>query len=319
MGIFSSFKITFGATFEVLLLAGFGFFLVKRKILSGEGLSILSRLVVEFTLPLFIFSQLITRFTFSLYRYWWIFPILSIVITFFGLGIGYLFLKMSKETVQKREFLSLVTFQNSGYLPLILVATLLSPERKEEMFIYIFLFLLGFNLIIWSFGVWFLTRHKIKNFELGSLFSPPVLATLSALILILLGINRFIPQLILRPARMIGDCTLPLAMLVIGGSLAEVSIKHIEKKTMFNLILAKLFVMPVLALAVLLWLKPAPLIGFLVILQAAMPSATSLVLITRHYNIEDRLISQGVFFSHLASIATIPLFLSLYWMFAFLF
>jgi len=47
-------------------------------------------------------------------------------------------------------------------------------------------------------------------------------------------------------------------------------------------------------------------------MQLAMPSATSLSVIIRHYNKEDALISQGVFFSHIISLITIPLFLGLY-------
>jgi len=54
------------------------------------------------------------------------------------------------------------------------------------------------------------------------------------------------------------------------------------------------------------------LIGFLIVMQLAMPSATSLSVIVRHYKREDALISQGIFFSHIISLFTIPLFLSLY-------
>jgi len=50
----------------------------------------------------------------------------------------------------------------------------------------------------------------------------------------------------------------------------------------------------------------------LILMQLAMPSATSLSVIVRHYKKEDLLISQGVFFSHILSVITIPLFLSLY-------
>jgi predicted permease len=52
--------------------------------------------------------------------------------------------------------------------------------------------------------------------------------------------------------------------------------------------------------------------GLLVLMQLAMPPATSLSVITRHYKKEDLLISQGVFFGHIASVITIAIFLSLY-------
>ena len=149
---------------------------MKKNILGEAGLDILSRLVIEITLPILIFCQLVKDFSFSLYPDWWIFPLLSILITIAGLLVGYLFLGFIRGPQHKMQFLSLVTFQNSGYLPLALVAALLPKDKMDTMFIYLFLFLLGFNLVMWSFGVYMLSFHERKKFELGSLFSPPVVA-----------------------------------------------------------------------------------------------------------------------------------------------
>jgi len=49
-------------------------------------------------------------------------------------------------------------------------------------------------------------------------------------------------------------------------------------------------------------------------MQLAVPPATSLSVIVRHYKKEDLLISQGIFFGHIVSLVTLPLFLSLYFM-----
>jgi predicted permease len=46
----------------------------------------------------------------------------------------------------------------------------------------------------------------------------------------------------------------------------------------------------------------------------AAPSATFLSVFVRQYKKEDVLVSQGVFFGHLISLVTIPVFLSLYFM-----
>jgi predicted permease len=70
--------------------------------------------------------------------------------------------------------------------------------------------------------------------------------------------------------------------------------------------------LPLIAFVVILFWRPNPLIGFLIIAQAAMPSATSLSLIARHYQVKEGMINQGILFSHLVSIITIPLFLFLF-------
>lgn len=316
-----SFRITGLAVTQIFLLGAIGYFLVKKNILGDEGLNSLSRLVIEITLPIMIFCQLVKDFKFTLYPQWWIFPLISIAITIAGLAAGAGFIGFIKGTQQKLQFLSLVTFQNSGYLPLALVAALLPQDKVSSMFIYIFLFLLGFNLVMWSLGIYMLTFHQNRRFELASLsrtfkvrdlFSPPVIATLFTLLFIFLGLDRIVPEFIFKPLKMAGDCTLPLAMFVVGGNLGQIRLGRVDKKAMFLMILAKLIILPVLGLVLIMKFKLPQLLGLLILIELAMPPATSLSLIIRHYNKEDLFINQGIFLGHLVSLITIPIFLSLY-------
>ena len=307
-----SFKITGVAVIQIFLLGAIGYFLVKKNILGAEGLNALRRLVVEITLPLLIFCQLVKGFSFTLYPNWWVFPLLSIAITAAGLAVGLLFSGFIEGQQHKLQFLSLVTFQNSGYLPLALIAALLPKDKADPLFIYLFLFLLGFNLIVWSLGVYMLTFSTAKRFELGSIFSPPVIAAVFSLIFIFLGLARFVPDAVIRPLKMVGDCTFPLAMFVVGGNLAQIHLRHIDKKAIFFITLAKLVILPMVGFGLILKFKLPELMGLLIIMQLSVPSATSLSLIIRHYKKEDLLISQGVFFSHILSLVSLPLFLSLY-------
>ena len=307
-----SFKSTIPGVFQIFILGIAGYLLVKKEVLGHEGLNTLSRLVVEVTLPVLIFSQLIKDFKFSAFPEWWIFPLISVAITILGLCLGLLFSGLVKGVQHRMQFLSLIAFQNSGYLPLALVAAVLPPEKASPMYIYLFMFLLGFNLVVWSFGVYMLSLHESKRFEMGGLFSPPVVSTLLGLGIIFLGFNRFIPDAVLKPLKMIGECTVPLAMFVVGGSLALIRVKHADKKAMAGMILVKMIIMPLIGLWLVARFRFPELIGLLIIMQLAVPPATSLSVIVRHYKKEDLLISQGVFFGHIVSLITIPLFLSLY-------
>lgn len=307
-----SFKITSIAVIQISILSALGYFLVKKSILGVKGLNALSGLVIKVTLPVLIFCKLTKDFKFSQYSNWWIFPLLSILITIMGLIVGGLFSGFIKGYQHKLQFLSLVTFQNSGYLPLALVAALLPIDKTDTIFIYIFLFLLGFNLVIWSLGVYMLTFSRTKRFALGSLFSPPVIATVFSLMFVFFGLEKLLPQLILRPLVMIGDCTLPLAMLIVGGNLAEIHLGRIEKKAIFFMVLAKMIILPALGFLLNMVFKPPSLMGLLIIIQLAMPPATSLSVIIRNYKREDLLVSQGILLGHIVGLFSIPVFLSLY-------
>ncbi|MFH0917713.1 MAG: AEC family transporter [Candidatus Omnitrophota bacterium] len=306
------FKITGLAMAQIFLLGGLGYLLVKKNILSSEGLDALSRLVIQIIFPAFILSQMLKSFSFSLYPNWWIFPLISLAITVAGLILGWLLIKLVALKTDKLQFLSLVAFQNSGYLPLAIVASIFTGQQASDIFIFIFLFLLGFDLVAWSLGIYMLTYEKKVKFKLQSVFSSPVVANLASLALIALGINKFIPEVLFKPLSMVGNCTLPLAMLVVGGNVALVRLKDIDKKATFIFLLGKLIILPALGILLVLKLRLPYLLGFLIVLQLAMPSATSLSVIIRRFNRQDALISQGVFFSHILGLLTIPLFLSLY-------
>ena len=306
------FKITGLAMAQIFLLGGLGYILVRKNILSGQGLDALSRLLIQIIFPALILAQMLKNFSFSLYPNWWIFPLVSLAVTVAGLITGWLLLKLSGIKTDKLQFLSLVAFQNSGYLPLAMVAAIFTGQQANDIFIFIFLFLLGFDLVAWSLGIYMLTYEKQIKFKLQSLFSPPVIANLTSLLLIALGLNKFIPDVLFKPLSMVGNCTLPLAMLVVGGNVALVQLKSIDKKVTSIFLLGKMIILPALGIVIVLKLALPHLLGFLIVLQLAMPSATSLSVIIRRFNKPDALISQGVFFSHIIGLLTIPIFLSLY-------
>ncbi|MDP2905230.1 MAG: AEC family transporter, partial [Candidatus Omnitrophota bacterium] len=243
-----AFRMTGAATLQIFILGLIGYILVKKNILGEAGLDILSRLTIEITLPFLIFYQLISQFSFSMYPNWWLYPVLSILITGIGLALAYCFSGAVAGRERKAQFMSLVAFQNSGYLPLVLIAALLPKDKADPMLVFLFLFLLGFNLVMFSFGAYLLTAHKNKKFELGSLFSPPVVAIILGMLMVYFRLNRFIPGAVIKPVQMIGETTLPLAMLVVGGSLAAARITRVDKKAVFLVSALKLVVMPLLGL-----------------------------------------------------------------------
>ncbi len=285
---------------------------MKKNIINDSGLTLLTWLTVNFFLPAFTFHQLTQHFNFQSYPDWWTFPLISFLITLGGFSLGWLVTKLSKGIGPKREFIALASFQNSGYLPLLLITAIFSPPEAQELYIYLFLFLIGFDFAVWSFGVWFLTRHKMEKFELKNLLSTPFIATSISLLLILCDLPKFIPPLLVKPIQMTGECTLPVAMIVVGASLARIKISDVNKKEITLVLLTKLVALPLAAMIFVLALKVPKLIGFFVVMEACVPSAVTLSIISRHYGTEEKFINQGIFFTHLFSMLTIPVFLMLY-------
>ena len=309
--LFSYFSSISQAMLQVFVLGLAGFILVKKRILSSAGLDALTDFFIGLVFPALIFSQIVREFDFRAVGYWWLFPLLSLGVTALGLLAGYGFGFSLKDAQIRREFIALSGFQNSGYLPLVLLKGILPAEQLSLMLIYLFLFLLGFNLVIWSWGVYFLSAHKAQGFSWASLFSPPVIAVILGMGFVILKIGRFIPQFILLPIEMLGNCSFPLAMVVVGASLAQLYNKQeLDLKNIIKLALIKLCVLPLVGLLFLSLVRLPYLIGLLIILELAVPSATNLAIITRKYARQEKLISQGIFFTHILSLVTLPFFLA---------
>jgi malate permease and related proteins len=309
-----SFKLTISGVGQSFILGAIGFFLIKRNLLGQEGLDTLSKLVIEVTLPLLIFCRLVKGFTFGQYPDWWLYPLVSLFITLIGVLGGYCFSGFIKGTQEKAQFISLISFQNSGYLPLVLVASILPAAQADAMFIYLFLFLVAFNLLMFSVGVYLVTYHKAKKFDWMLLVNPPVIATIAGLAVVWLRLNRFIPAAVLRPFEITGDCTVPLATLVVGGNIAAIKCANVFNRPIALMSFVKLVLLPCAGLWLVYQFRISGLLGFMIVLQLAMPPATNLSVIVRQYRQNDCLISPGVFYGHIISIITIPVFLSLYFM-----
>ncbi len=310
--LWQAFRINGLAVTQILLVAGVGYFLKRTNFLSDKGLDALSRLVIDVTLPLMIFAQLVTGFDIKAHGNWWIFPLISFAVTIFGLAVGGVFSVLIEGKCKKLQFVNLVSFQNSGFLPIALVAALLPRSQASVMFIYLFLFLIGFNLVMWPMAAYLFSCSRQSQVKVSTILNPPVVAALLGLVAVFLGAGRYIPGVVVQPMQLLGNCTVPLAMIVVGADLAQMKISRFDGRSMFFLAIAKLMMMPLIGLWFVSIVPLPPLAGLLIVMQCAVPPATSLSVIVRAGGHEDMLVSQGIFIGHVLSIITLPVFLSLY-------
>lgn len=314
---FETFQITLSATLQVFLLAVAGYFTVRFKALDDKGIDQLTTILVNLFLPCFTFIQLSQHFNFRDYPFWWHLPVLYLGMAFAALALAYLTGFRFKGR-RKNEFLALVGFQNCGNIPLVVVAALFTGATAHILFVYIVLFIIGANILIWTLGVWLLVSGDPSSPEgfarpsLKKMINPPIVVTLLTMGLVAIGGEHFIPQTLVKPVEMLGNCALPIAMFTVGGSMACINIQRIQIVPASLLILTKLILFPLLALAFVFSFKINPVMGFLIVLEAAVPSAITLSLINRYYGVKEEFTNEGVFVTHVASVITVPLFLALY-------
>jgi predicted permease len=301
------------AVIKLSLITVFGFFLYRKNFITEEVLRFLTFFVITITVPFLIFSHLIGNEGVILENSLWIFIAVSLGIFLTGWILGYVFSFRRRHRL-KREFISVVSFQNAGYLPMNIALFLFSPEVRERFLVYIFLYLLGFNVIMWSLGSFFIFKRKGEKFSLNSLFTPPVVATILALLLIYARLTRYIPDIIIAPLGMVGDTSFVLSMIVLGCWLGKVKLKGAKRQALLvaEASILKLMVLPLLFLLATAVFDISSLLGAFIVLQAAMPSAASLPIVANLRGADSEFVSQGVLVTHIVSVVTIPLWLSLY-------
>jgi len=301
------------AIIKLSLVTLLGVFLCRKNFINEGSLKFLTFFVINVAFPFLIFSNLVENSQIVLTHSLGKFVAISVSIFLFGYILGFVAsLKRSNEL--RGEFISMISFQNGGYLPINIAFFLFPPGIREKFLVYTFLYLLGFNVIMWSVGSFFIFKGKRKKFRLKSLFIPPITSTIISLILIYTGFVKLIPSLVISPLKMVGETSFVLSAIILGCWLAKTKLKGFLGRLFLVGEAAglKLIILPLFFFVGVLSFKIFSLLGLFIVLQAAMPSAVSLPIVATLNGADSEFVSQGVFFTHILSIFTIPLWVGLY-------
>ena len=115
------------------------------------------------------------------------------------------------------------------------------------------------------------------------------------------------PVIIGETSDLVGSITTPLAMMIIGSSLAEIPIKEVVSDIrIYIYTIIKQIIMPILFWWVLKFIvHDAMVLGVLVVL-IAMPVGTIAIMFCNQFGGNTSLASKSIFITTLASVFTIP-------------
>ena len=131
----------------------------------------------------------------------------------------------------------------------------------------------------------------------------------SVLALICFAARIHVPDFLYDSLEMMSNLACPLSMFVIGASLAVIAPKKLVSDMRLNLfILVRLIIIPILGVAfVKLVINPEELLMRVFYVMISVPFASTSVMMAQEYGGRKDVASQGVAFSTLVSVATIPL------------
>lgn len=184
----------------------------------------------------------------------------------------------------------------------------ISAVFGQEAMFYCALYNVPFNIFVYSVGTIMLIKGAGNGkLEFRKIVNPPFIMSLVGLLLFLLGVN--IPTPIADCAEMLGGATTPMAMLILGASLAQVPIRELFTEwRVYIVALYKLIALPILTwLVASIFLPADSMILKAVVLLAAMPVATNATMMTIEFGGNQALAAKGIFFTTILCVVTIPL------------
>jgi predicted permease len=315
-----------GGVIPIFLVMGLGAVIRRFGILNEQADRTLLDVCVHVLLPCLILDHLVAN---PALRHWenllWS-PLLGFLLTSAGIGVAALVARFwFKADAQRRTFVFVGGIYNYGYIPVPLIATLYGADALGVLFLYN----LGTEAAFWIVGFTTFMGHSIRR-DWRRAFTSPVRAILLGVTINLVtaafGLRLDAATLdahhlwgwpvkvILSAVNLIGVCSIPLATLIIGATMADFWGEFRETRgiVVMGLALAvRNLVCPLGFILVAALLPVSQELKETLIVQAAMPAGVFTLLLTRHNGGSVPVALQIIFSTTVAAIVTLPLWIHL--------
>lgn len=281
-----------------------GFIMYKVKILDDESTVRFTKLILNITLP----SQIVTAFmknrgivsNGTVFRVFGISLICYLIAALCGLAFVVL-TKVPKQ--QKGTYLFMHLFANVGFMGLPVISTIFGDGGM----IYAVIFNVIFNVLVYSAGIMMLGNEgENAGFNAKLLINSPFIAALISIVLFFTPV-RF-PSALMSSLDYLGNVTTPVAMLILGSTIAAMPIRELFDDWRVYLFTAvRLGMIPLIVMLALRIIGVSdPVVSGVLIILSAMPVATNTTMLAIEYGGDLRLASKGIFFTTVLSVISIP-------------
>ena len=283
-----------------------GYVAGKMNYMGGEFDRKLSSLVINWTCPALILSSSMTG---ELPDRRYILPLLGIsaftyvVLTAAAWGLSHVLTKR----IENRGILSFaMVFGNVGFMGYPVVASIFGHQAV----FYAAVLNVVNTFAVFTIGTMMITGGEgsdRQRFNKKVLYSTPMLSAYLSMLIVAFGIGN-IPGYVSQPLTMIGNITVPAALLIIGSSMSQLPLRALlGTPVVYATTLLRLCLLPVGVHFLCLALGFDPYVTSINTVVIAMPVATYGTILCLKYNRDTTLIAELTFITTLLSMLTIPL------------
>ena len=298
-----------------------GFILRKTGLVKSDSLYSISNILLCFAQPMLIIQAFavdpIAPTGETLLNFLWVFlfSVAAILLTFGASKLVFLFMK-GEEQRRRRDLLVFVgTFSNCAFVGIPFVDMFTGGDSEAMM--YITVFTVAFNLLLWTLGAYLITQDKKQISLKKALLNPCTIGSVVGFLLFLVPqINIFNMEEVAELQQIVtygGGMTAPLCMLVVGVRIAELSPKKLFcDRGIYLASLVRLVLSAALTYLLILPFKltgvfaDAPYVLLAPVIAMAMPPAASVVAFAEKLDGEKEYAAAAYSTGTLLSIVTLP-------------
>ena len=223
----------------------------------------------------------------------------------------------------RREFAITLFFQNGLFFPFLIISGIFGPTNPYIAVLFIFIAFhpsLFFSTSHLFFKKSTKTEKSFKEDEpksrmrLGRILNPVLISTVLAAGIKLFGAEKQLPTFILTVFQMLGGMSMPLLMLILGGSLyvdfqskGPIYIKEVAK-----FVIIKNIIFPLALITMLVFVRPAYPVALIMFLESTVPPITGIPIQTQRHGGNSSITNQFILGSFVFSILSIPLMFNLF-------
>ncbi len=196
----------------------------------------------------------------------------------------------------------MLTFANVGFIGYPIVASIFG----QSAVFYACILNAPNTLTIFVWGVMFITGDKAGKFNPKLLLSPAMIATYISIVIVALGWKA--PEFIAQPFTLLGNMTVPAALLVIGSSIGGMPVRQMAGSIgTYVMCVFRLLLLPVGLFYLFRLCGVDQQIDAINAVLIGMPVASYGTMFCMKYNKDTTVMTQGTFLSTVLSVLSIPL------------
>ena len=302
----------FSAVFQLFLISLAAGILIRRQLITPAQIQALSAVTVNVFLPCLIVAKVLVNFRPASFPNWWILPLAGILIILAGLFFSGILFRLAPE---KRPLMTLASMQNAIYIVLP-IGQILFTDQFDQFALYCFLLILGLNPVMWSIGKVMISGGRDSRIGWRDFASPPLAAIFISIIMVFSKCYGIIPEPVVGAIDLLGRATVPIAVFVLGATMGSISLKRWPPAGDILIVAAVKFVLVPLTVFATLYVTglhiSMPLVCSMLMIQAASPPATNLILIVRSYGGDVQTVSAMMLIQYLVCILALPLWIAVW-------